>query len=163
MQCHETFPIWDLSNCRQSVVDLWLSGFEKQNPAQCCTGSVGTKEHYSIFRYWRLLGTPCHLSASAGRGRWRVIDGHFFESSAFNALNSSWPAGTSSSWKIAYSGHSGTQTAQSMHSSGSITRKLGPTRKQSTGQTATQAVSVQLMHGSHTTWATVISPMKFQS
>ena len=30
--------------------------------------------------------------------------------------------------------------AQSMHSSGSIARKFGPSRKQSTGQTSTQSV-----------------------
>src|SRR5258706_7081530 len=43
-------------------------------------------------------------------------------------------------------------TAQSMHSSGSMARKFGPSRKQSTGQTSTQSVYLQRMHDSRTTW-----------
>src|SRR6267154_6751636 len=43
-------------------------------------------------------------------------------------------------------------TAQSMHSSGSIVRKFGPSRKQSTGQTSTQSVYLQRMQDSVTTW-----------
>lgn len=38
-----------------------------------------------------------------------------------------------------------------MHSSGSITRKLGPSWKQSTGQTSTQSVYLHFMHASVTT------------
>src|SRR5215207_7562118 len=59
--------------------------------------------------------------------------------------------GTSSSAKIASTGHSATHSVQSMHSSGSITRKLGPSRKQSTGQTSTQSVYLQRMQVSVTT------------
>src|SRR5690606_402439 len=40
---------------------------------------------------------------------------------------------------------------QSMHSSGSITRKFGPSWKQSTGQTSTQSVYLHLMQFSVTT------------
>src|SRR4051812_34672309 len=43
-------------------------------------------------------------------------------------------------------------TAQSMHSSGSITSMFGPSRKQSTGQTSTQSVYLHLMQDSVTTW-----------
>src|SRR4051812_47360037 len=43
-------------------------------------------------------------------------------------------------------------TAQSMHSSGSITNMLGPSRKQSTGQTSTQSVYLQRIQDSVTTW-----------
>src|SRR5215217_5463318 len=43
-------------------------------------------------------------------------------------------------------------TAQSMHSSGSITSMFGPSLKQSTGQTSTQSVYLHLMHDSVTTW-----------
>src|SRR5690625_3585882 len=42
-------------------------------------------------------------------------------------------------------------TAQSMHSSGSMTRKLGPSWKQSTGHTSTQSVYLHLMQFSVTT------------
>jgi hypothetical protein len=52
---------------------------------------------------------------------------------------------------MASTGHSGSHKVQSMHSSGSITRKLGPSWKQSTGQTSTQSVSLHLMQDSVTT------------
>ena len=52
---------------------------------------------------------------------------------------------------MALTGHSGTQTAQSMQSSGSMTRKFGPSRKASTGHTSTQSVYLQRMHASVTT------------
>src|ERR671938_24855 len=57
----------------------------------------------------------------------------------------------SSALTIALTGHSGTQTEQSMHSEGSITRKFGPSRKQSIGQTLTQSVYLQRMQASVTT------------
>src|SRR6266850_6634807 len=53
---------------------------------------------------------------------------------------------------MALTGHSGMHTAQSMHSSGSITSMLGPSWKQSTGQTSTQSVYLHLMQLSVTTW-----------
>src|SRR5687767_10248559 len=56
---------------------------------------------------------------------------------------------------MALTGHSGMHTAQSMHSSGSMVRKFGPSRKQSTGQTSTQSVYLQRMHDSTTTWVMV--------
>src|SRR5574343_857533 len=52
---------------------------------------------------------------------------------------------------MAFTGHSGTQTAQSMHSSGSMTRKFGPSRNASTGQTSTQSVYLHRMQASVTT------------
>src|SRR3954468_1991438 len=48
-------------------------------------------------------------------------------------------------------------TAQSMHSSGSITSMLGPSRKQSTGQTSTQSVYLQRIHCSVTTWVIAVA------
>src|SRR5690606_28495478 len=78
--------------------------------------------------------------------------GQAVASSALSAMYDSWPAGTSSSAKMASTGHSGMQTAQSMHSSGSMTSMFGPSRKQSTGQTSTQSVYLQRMQDSTTTW-----------
>src|SRR6266850_7548600 len=52
---------------------------------------------------------------------------------------------------MASTGHSGSHSVQSMHSSGSMTRKFGPSWKQSTGQTSTQSVYLHLMHCSVTT------------
>src|SRR6266702_7041987 len=52
---------------------------------------------------------------------------------------------------MASTGHSGSHSVQSMHSSGSITRKFGPSWKQSTGQTSTQSIYLHLMQLSVTT------------
>ena len=60
-------------------------------------------------------------------------------------------AGTSSSAHIALTGHSGTHNPQSMQSSGLITNMLGPSWKQSTGQTVTHFVSLQPTQGEPTT------------
>src|SRR5213592_1514418 len=76
-------------------------------------------------------------------------------SSALRAMNSRWVSGTSSSAKIASTGHSGTHKVQSMHSSGSMISMLGPSRKQSTGHTSTQSVYLHLMQLSVTTYAMV--------
>src|SRR5262245_66322568 len=81
--------------------------------------------------------------------------GHFFASSALSWMKCCWWAGTSSSGMIALTGHSGMHTAQSMHSSGSMVRKFGPSRKQSTGHTSTQSVYLQRMQDSTTTWVMV--------
>src|SRR5262249_28455267 len=48
-------------------------------------------------------------------------------------------------------GHSGSHSVQSMHSSGSMARKLGPSWKQSTGHTSTQSMYLHLMQFSVTT------------
>src|ERR1700735_4115185 len=52
---------------------------------------------------------------------------------------------------MASTGHSGSHNVQSMHSSRSITRKFGPSWKQSTGQTSTQSMYLHLMQLSVTT------------
>src|ERR1700722_3792114 len=52
---------------------------------------------------------------------------------------------------MASTGHSGSPSVQSMPSSGSITRKFGPSWKQSTGQTSTQSIYLHLMQVSVTT------------
>src|SRR4029450_3871127 len=59
--------------------------------------------------------------------------------------------GISSSEKMASTGHSGSQSVQSMHSSGSMTSMFGPSWKQSTGQTSTQSMYLHLMQFSVTT------------
>src|SRR4051812_11825628 len=79
------------------------------------------------------------------------MTGQFFDSSALSFVNCSWPAGTSSSETIASTGHSGSHSVQSMHSSGSITSIFGPSWKQSTGHTSTQSVYLHLIQASVTT------------
>ena len=92
-----------------------------------------------------------HSSASGGPGLRSMIGVQPLASSAFSAMNSRWESGTSSSAKIASTGHSATHKVQSMHSSGSMTSMFGPSRKQSTGQTSTQSVYLHLMQVSVTT------------
>src|SRR6185503_10859879 len=82
-----------------------------------------------------------------------------FASSAFILVNCFCESGTSSSAKIASTGHSATHRVQSMHSSGSITSMFGPSRKQSTGQTSTQSVYLHLMQDSVTTYVMKIGPL----
>jgi len=72
-----------------------------------------------------------------------TITGRVLHFSAFSSIAELNPEGRSSTSKIASSGHSGTHAAQSIHSSGSIQRVLGPSWKQSTGQTATHTVCLQ--------------------
>src|SRR5258708_9433618 len=96
--------------------------------------------------------TSFHWSASGGAGLRSTMGFQTLESSALSAMNSFWSAGTSSSAKIASTGHSATQSVQSMHSSGSMTRMFGPSRQQSTGQTSTQSVYLHLMQDSVTTY-----------
>jgi len=55
-----------------------------------------------------------------------VMSGQLLQSSAFIATKRSCPAGTAAASQIALVGHSGSQTPQSMHTSGSMTRKFGP-------------------------------------
>src|SRR5438128_12449966 len=81
-----------------------------------------------------------------------MIGFHTCARSRLSAMNSFCASGTSSSAKIASTGHSGTHSVQSMHSSGSITSMFGPSWKQSTGQTSTQSVYLHLMQLSVTTW-----------
>ncbi len=73
------------------------------------------------------------------------------DSSALSCKKCCWSSGRSTSAKMALAGHSGTQIPQSTQPSGSMTRKLGPSWKQSTGQTDTQSVYLQRMQDSVTT------------
>src|SRR5205807_170350 len=99
-------------------------------------------------RRWDLSLTLAHSSASAGASLRSMMGCQTLASSALMAMYGRCASGTSSSAKIASTGHSATHRVQSMHSSGSITRMLGPSRKQSTGQTSTQSVYLHLMHDS---------------
>ena len=88
----------------------------------------------------RLAGAPFIASASGSGSLRAEITGQTCARRAFNAMYSCWSAGTSSSAKIASAGHSATHNVQSIHSSGLIAQKLGPSTKQSTGHTSTQSV-----------------------
>src|SRR5262245_1017555 len=81
------------------------------------------------------------------------MGGQVLAISAFRAMNSRWLSGTSSSMKIASTGHSGTHRPQSMQASGSMYTICSPSRKASTGQTTTQSVYLQPKQGLVTTWA----------
>jgi hypothetical protein len=74
----------------------------------------------------RLFRTPSHSSASGGGGLPLGSLGQAADSSAFSWMKGRWSLGTSRSSTMAPTMQAGTQMAQSMHSSGLITRKLGP-------------------------------------
>src|SRR5262249_34796433 len=101
---------------------------------------------------WSFSFTFAHSSASGGAGFFSMMGFQTFASSAFKGVHFRWASGTSSSAKIASTGHSATHSVQSMHSSGSMTSMFGPSRKQSTGHTSTQSVYLHLMHDSVTTY-----------
>src|SRR5204863_8173902 len=71
-----------------------------------------------------LLGTPSHSLASAGGAFLAVILGQIFENSALRVSHFSSPGSVSG--LIASTGHSGSQTPQSMHSSGWMTSIFSP-------------------------------------
>src|SRR5215472_8238914 len=67
-------------------------------------------------KYWSLSGFPSHAFQSGGGAFLTVIFGQIFAYSAFN--DSHFSSSGSVSALIASTGHSGSQTLQSMHSSG---------------------------------------------
>src|SRR5258708_1713548 len=80
-------------------------------------GDAGQRSvHFSTSRCFFSL-TFAHSSASGGAGLRSMIGFHCLASCAFFAVNSFCASGTSSSAKIASTGHSGTHSVQSMHSS----------------------------------------------
>src|SRR6185437_16170874 len=71
-----------------------------------------------------LSGTPFHASASSGGGPLRVIFGQ--AEAYWRFISTHFSAAGSLSGTIASAGHSGSQTPQSMHSSGWITSMFSP-------------------------------------
>src|SRR6516225_9152408 len=94
-------------------------------------------------KYWSLSGFPSHAFQSSGGAFLTVIFGQIFAYSAFNDSHFSRPGSVSA--LIASTGHSGSQTLQSMHSSGWMTSMFSPSWKQSTGHTSTQSIVLQRM------------------
>src|SRR6516165_6026200 len=75
-------------------------------------------------KYCNLSGFPSHSLESAGGAFLIVIFGQIFAYFAFSDNHSSSPGSVSGF--MASTGHSGTQTLQSMHSSGWITSMFSP-------------------------------------
>ena len=86
-------------------------------PPQSPTPGFGEK-------YWNLSGFPSHSLKSGGGAFLTVICGQIFAYFAFSDNHSSSPGSVSGF--MASTGHSGTQTPQSMHSSGWITSMFSP-------------------------------------
>src|SRR3954447_23819632 len=86
-------------------------------PPQSPTPGFGEK-------YWSLSGFPSHSLESGGGAFLTIIFGQIFAYSAFSDSHFSSPGSVSGS--IASTGHSGTQTPQSMHSSGWMTSMFSP-------------------------------------
>src|SRR5262245_22400705 len=98
-------------------------------------------------KYWSLSAFPSHSFQSGGGAFLTLIFGQIFAYSAFSDSHLSSPGSVSA--LMASTGHSGSQTPQSMHSSGWII--FSPSYKQSTGHTATQSIVLQRMQLSLTT------------
>jgi cytosine/adenosine deaminase-related metal-dependent hydrolase len=75
-------------------------------------------------KYWSLSGFPSHSFQSGGGVFLTVIFGQIFAYSAFSDSHLSSPSSVSA--LMASTGHSGSQTPQSMHSSGWITSMFSP-------------------------------------
>src|SRR3954466_2608939 len=75
-------------------------------------------------KYFNLSGLPSHSLWSAGGSRLIVMFGQTLEYSALSLRNSSSPGSVSG--LIASTGHSGSHTPQSIHSSGWITSMFSP-------------------------------------
>src|SRR5258707_7671396 len=73
---------------------------------------------------WNLSGFPSHSLESGGGGFFIVMFGQTFANSVFSRNHFSSPGSVSG--LIASTGHSGTQTPQSMHSSGWMTSMFSP-------------------------------------
>src|SRR5271154_4616673 len=73
---------------------------------------------------WNLSGFPSQSLESGGGGFFIVMFGQTFANSAFSRNHFSSPGSVSG--LIASTGHSGTQTPQSMHSSGWMTSMFSP-------------------------------------
>ena len=92
-----------------------------RRPRRCCIQSPvpGLGEKYCNFS-----GFPSHSFQSAGGAFLTIIFGQIFAYSAFNDTHFSNPGSVSA--LIALTGHSGSQTPQSMHSSGWMTSMFSP-------------------------------------
>src|SRR6185295_8708817 len=127
------------------------SGLARTHRPDPRRGTAGSRAPRHFSSNGSLFGLLSHSLASGGASFFSVITGHFLVSSLLSSRKCACSGGRSSSAKIAFTGHSGSHSVQSMHSSGSMTRKFGPSWKQSTGQTSTQSVYLHLMQASVTT------------
>src|SRR5262249_39283330 len=96
-----------------------------------------------------LSGLPSQSFASDGGSPFAVMFGQTRAYLALMASHFSSPGSVSA--LIASTGHSGSQTPQSMHSSGWMTSMFSHSLKQSTGHTSSQSMYLQRMELSLTT------------
>src|SRR6266542_713979 len=130
---------WDPASGGGASVQLRWPGRGRQPPFDQTPSSMS-----------RVFSLSFHASASGSASFFSVMFGHFVASSALSATYSFHFSGVLSSGKIALVGHAGSQAPQSMQSSGWMTRKFGPSEKQSTGHTSTQSGYLHLMQGAAT-------------
>src|SRR5499427_3276874 len=107
--------ITDIGDWRN--VRVPASTLRRRSPPQSPAPGFGEK-------YCNLSGFPSHSLESAGGAFLAVIFGQIFAYFAFSDNHSSSPGSVSGF--MASTGHSGTQTLQSMHSSGWITSMFSP-------------------------------------
>src|SRR6201996_384676 len=106
---------------------LWWTEWRSTGPvlhrSQGCSGK-DQPPGLSLKCSGYLLGTSFHASASSGAAFLRVMLGQLSEKLRFSSASAS--ARGSLSGTMASAGHSGSQTPQSMHSSGWITSMFSP-------------------------------------
>ena len=110
------------------LVDGERVGASKLGEEQVVLNEVVTKRRSPApgfgEKYWSLSGFPSHSLESGGGAFLTIIFGQIFAYSAFSDSHFSSPGSVSG--LIASTGHSGTQTPQSMHSSGWMTSMFSP-------------------------------------
>jgi hypothetical protein len=116
-------PRWPATRCSAAVMLMVQSRITRpwRNRSQAIIQSPvpGLGE-----KYWSLSGFPSHSFQSAGGAFLATIFGQIFAYSAFSDSHFSSPGSVSA--LIALTGHSGSQTLQSMHSSGWMTSMFSP-------------------------------------
>src|SRR5215510_9038776 len=105
-----------ISGCARISAQKPAAG-ECPKPRQSPTPGFGEK-------YWSLSGFPSHSLESGGGAFLSVIFGQILAYSAFSDSHFSSPGSLSA--LMASTGHSGSQTPQSMHSSGWMTSMFSP-------------------------------------
>src|SRR5262249_44817841 len=148
-----TFPakINALRHCKMnfSAFDLPILAYRLTRPDQAETAENQSPVPGFEEKYCSFPDTPSHCLASAGGSFFTVMLGQVLAYSALIPSHFSRPGSVSG--LIASTGHSGSQTPQSMHSSGWMTSMFSSSYKQSTGQTSTQSISLHLIQDSLTT------------
>src|SRR6266576_2640475 len=122
-----------MSQVPVSAAEKYFQSLVVDDPEKLETVAIESKRTTSPFqspkpgfgeKYWNLSAFPSHSFQSGGGVFLTLIFGQIFAYSAFNDSHFSSPGSISA--LMASTGHSGSQTPQSIHSSGWITSIFSP-------------------------------------